>query len=200
MAFLRRDPFEKASDRDKAARLGMAVFLIVVVVLFVAAILGFVVVRLDAVRGAAWRGEGVPGLPKTLLLSTAALIAAGAMLHRAVRAACRGAQAICATSVSAAYWLGVLFVLLQGAAWWSMWRQHVTITESLYAWTFYVLTALHVLHVIGGLYGLGLTHRSARAHRYSPVSHNGLVLCAMYWHTLDAIWLVLYAALWVGAR
>ncbi len=178
----------------------MFVFLIVVVVLFVAAILGFVVVRLDASRAGEWRAAGVPGLPKTLLLSTLALLASGVMLQRGLRHARVGQRHACARDVTWSYWLGVLFVLLQVESWWMLWRQHVTITDSLYAWTFYVLTALHVLHVIGGLYGLGRTLKSARAGLYSPVSHNGIVICAMYWHTLDAIWIVLYAALWFGAR
>ena len=40
----------------------------------------------------------------------------------------------------------------------------------------------------------------ARAGRYSPQEHAGVVLCAMYWHALDAIWVVLYGTLWAGSR
>ncbi|MSR28675.1 MAG: heme-copper oxidase subunit III [Phycisphaerales bacterium] len=178
----------------------MMVFLIVVAVLFVAAILGYLVVRLDATHGIPWRDASVPGLPKTLLLSTGALLASSSMLHRGIIRARHGDRRGCAVSVGMAYWLGVLFVLLQCEAWWWMWRSHVAITDSLYAWTFYVLTALHALHIVGGLYGMGRTLRSARAGRYTPVSHNGLILCSMYWHALDAIWIVLYATLWIGSR
>jgi heme/copper-type cytochrome/quinol oxidase subunit 3 len=42
---------------------------------------------------------------------------------------------------------------------------------------------------------MAIALRNARAGRYGPAEHTGLVLCAMYWHALDAIWVVLYATL-----
>ena len=78
--------------------------------------------------------------------------------------------------------------------------RHVNIDENLYAWTFYVLTALHVLHIIGGLFALGVVTRHASEGLYDAARHNGIVLCAMYWHSLDVIWIALYATLWFGSR
>jgi cytochrome c oxidase subunit 3 len=63
-----------------------------------------------------------------------------------------------------------------------------------------VLTGTHALHVIGGLPPLAVALAKARAGRYSPQEHAGVVLCAMYWHALDAIWVVLYGTLWAGSR
>ena len=61
------------------------------------------------------------------------------------------------------------------------------------------LTALHVLHIIGGLFALGVVTRNANEGLYSAARHNGIVLCAMYWHSLDVIWVALYATLWLGS-
>ena len=72
-------------------------------------------------------------------------------------------------------------------------------TDSLYAWTFYVLTALHALHVLGGLPPMLIVTVRALRMGYGPSDHRGLVYCAMYWHFLDAVWIVLYAILWIGS-
>ena len=196
-----RDAFgTDPSARERAARQGMWIFVIVVAVVFAASILGYLVVRLNPHMTAPWRGKDVAGLPLTLLVSTAALLASSYTLHRSLVRVRAGDQRGCARMASATYWLGVAFVLLQGEAWWSMWRQHVVIEENLYAWTFYVLTALHVIHILGGLFALGVVARNAQESRYTQASHNGIVLCGIYWHSLDVIWLVLYATLWMGSR
>ena len=43
------------------------------------------------------------------------------------------------------------FLVLQAFAWWDLIAASVEITDHLYAWTVYVLTALHALHVLGGI-------------------------------------------------
>jgi cytochrome c oxidase subunit 3 len=79
-----------------------------------------------------------------------------------------------------------------------MWRA-LPLQDSLYAWTFYVLTALHALHVIGGLAAMHLViMRVVRSHDHREVVL-GLTKCTMYWHTLGVIWIALYATLWVGS-
>lgn len=195
-----RDPFRTQAQRDSSANMGMVIFLIVVAIVFITTILGYIVVRLNPDSSAQWRSDATSDLPGTLLVSTLVLLASSETLHQSLMSARRSNVARCARFASITYWLGVAFVILQGFAWWSMWRERVYIDESLYAWTFYVLTALHVLHILGGLYGLGVVAKHAREGRYDRERHNGIVLCSMYWHTLDAIWLLLYATLWIGAR
>ena len=195
-----RDPFEDSLRSDRAARFGMWIFVIVVGMVFAATILVYIVVRLNPHMQAPWRPSSDAGLPYTLLVSTVVLFASSATLHLClVRARCDDTPG-CARFASATYFLGFLFVLLQGEAWWSMWMHHVNIDENLYAWTFYVLTALHVVHIIGGLFALGVVARHASEGRYGAARHNGIVLCAMYWHSLDVIWVALYATLWIGSR
>jgi heme/copper-type cytochrome/quinol oxidase subunit 3 len=194
-----RDPFRSALSRERAARMGMWLFVLVVVLLFAAALLGYGVVRLSPTGGREWRPEGTPMLPWTLLASTAALLASSVALHRSLVAVRQGRMLACTRGATAAYWLGVAFVVLQGLAWWTLWQQ-VRMQDNLYAWTFYFLTALHVFHVLGGLYALGVVAARAQAGQYRRDSHNGIVLCSIYWHSLDAIWLVLYATLWIGSR
>jgi len=57
------------------------------------------------------------------------------------------------------------------------------------------LVVLHALHVIGGLIPLSVTTVRAFKGRYDHEVHEGVLLCAMYWHFLDVVWIVLFATI-----
>ncbi len=58
---------------------------------------------------------------------------------------------------------------------------------------FYVLTALHGLHVLGGLYFWTkvTTQIFKNNYKISKIKHN-IELCAIYWHFLLIVWIVLF--------
>ena len=58
---------------------------------------------------------------------------------------------------------------------------------------FYVLTALHGLHVLGGLYYWAkvTTQLFKSNYNISKIKHN-IELCAIYWHFLLVVWFVLF--------
>jgi len=58
---------------------------------------------------------------------------------------------------------------------------------------FYVLTALHGLHVLGGLYFWAKVTTQLFKNNYnaSKIKHN-IELCAIYWHFLLIVWFVLF--------
>ena len=58
---------------------------------------------------------------------------------------------------------------------------------------FYVLTALHGLHILGGLYYWGKVTMQLFRNNYniSKIKHN-IELCAIYWHFLLIVWFVLF--------
>jgi cytochrome c oxidase subunit 3 len=191
------DPFDSAHERGVAGVFGMWVFIAVVAMIFVACILGYVVVRFDQPPGREWMPEGTPGLPAALLLSSAVLLISSWSMQLAVRAARLGQQTQLVYAMGATLGLALLFLAVQALAWNELWTRHVTIESGLYAWTFYVLTGVHALHVIGGLPPMVYVFRRSREGQYTPSDYTGVVLCAMYWHALDVIWMVLYATLWI---
>ena len=174
----------------------MWLFLVALGVLFVSVILGYVVVRVD--NGSDFIPEGAPPPPALLLVSTALLLLSSVTMQGAVRAGRTGDRRQ-GPRMAFTVALAVGFLALQGIAWWQLARESLLPTDSLYAWTFYVLTALHALHVLGGLPPMAIVTARALRGRYGPDNHRGLVYCAMYWHFLDAVWLVLYATLWLGS-
>lgn len=56
----------------------------------------------------------------------------------------------------------------------------------------YVLTGLHLVHVLGGLIALVVTLTRSGNHRYSSSNSLGVELCATYWHFLGGLWVYLF--------
>lgn len=88
------------------------------------------------------------------------------------------------------------FIVVQWWAWQEMLGRQVSLQGNPAGSFFYLLTAMHALHVFGGLGGWGVALHASRQQPYDPLDAGWRVaLCARYWHFLLAVWLVLYAAL-----
>jgi cytochrome c oxidase subunit 3 len=57
---------------------------------------------------------------------------------------------------------------------------------------YYYLTLNHLVHVSWGLLGLGWVGGRTLLGAYSSKDYSGLEAAAMYWHTTDVIWLVIF--------
>lgn len=125
-------------------------------------------------------------LPWQLGLSTALLVAGSALMHRAGRAARAGQGAAAQRLLVLGGAAAMAFIGSQLWAWQALVDARVVLAGNPAASFFYVLTALHGLHVLGGLVAWSVAS-SEQAWR--------IELCARYWHFLLAVWLVLFAAL-----
>jgi len=195
---LENDPFADPTARLAAGRFGMWLFLLTLAVVFVATIIGYLAVRISPINVGTWPPESMPPLPPILPWSTAVLVLSSWTMHRGVRACERGSAGqgrwIVATLV-----LGVIFLACQLVAWREAIADDMRVGEHLYAWTFFVLTGLHGAHVVGGLIPLAVVAVRAMRGRYGPGRAAGAIFCGMYWHFLDAVWIVLYLTLWLGS-
>jgi len=89
---------------------------------------------------------------------------------------------------------GLLFVLGQVLAWRSLARQGLFLATSPSSAFFYIFTALHGLHLLGGVAGLLYAlHRLNRAP--GPAGAATLGAAALYWHFMAVLWLYLLALL-----
>jgi cytochrome c oxidase subunit 3 len=86
---------------------------------------------------------------------------------------------------------GVAFLVGQLMAWSALMEQGVFLPTSPHASFFYMLSAVHGAHVLGGLGALGWTLRNALGGVYSADQHRGLSHAAIYWHYVGAIWIYL---------
>jgi cytochrome c oxidase subunit 3 len=186
-------PFDDPRERVRAGVFGMLAFIASLAMIFAATILGVVVVRLE--DDGAWPPVGLPGLPSLLAWSTVVLLLSSGTMWLASRAAGRGHAGPLARWMVATFGLAVIFLGLQGLAWWQLLSASVEITDHLYAWTVYVLTALHALHVVGGIVPMAIVTWNAIRDRYTVENHRGVTYVGLYWHFLDVAWLGLYATL-----
>jgi cytochrome c oxidase subunit 3 len=174
----------------------MWVFLASLTVLFLASIAGYLVVRLKA---DAWPPPGMPRLPGGLIVATVVLLTCSLAVHLALASARRGQTTAMTRWLQATFALGTLFLVLQTVTWWRLVTLNVTAGSNLYAFTFYMLTGLHGAHVVGGLAQLVFVIAKALRGRYGSGYHPGVLYAAMYWHFLDAVWVVLFLVMFVFA-
>lgn len=90
--------------------------------------------------------------------------------------------------------LGLLFVVGQYAAWRQLRAQGLYLATNPSSSFFYVFTAAHALHVLGGLAGLIYVIRRLRT---SALRRSTLDAASRYWHFMDVLWVYLLILLWV---
>lgn len=71
-------------------------------------------------------------------------------------------------------------------------NERVNDTFNLSASFLYVLSGLHILHLVGGLIWLIVLLTRTFLGRYSQQDHLGISLGATYWHFLDILWVYLF--------
>lgn len=140
--------------------------------------------------------------PRLLMLNTAALVLASGALQWAVRAARRHDVRAARSALLAGGALGAAFVAGQLAVWKELVDAGYFLASSAATGFFYLLTAVHGLHVLGGLVGWSRTWRRTMHGASGAAAASQLILsvemCALYWHFLLAAWVVVFAVLASG--
>lgn len=139
-------------------------------------------------------------LPSILYLNTLVLFASSFTLEVArkkIASFMKGQRDVTANPnrwLYATLALGLLFVGGQYLAWRQLSTQGLYLATNPSSSFFYVLTAAHALHVLGGLGGLvrvigKLDHLTLRRSTLDATSR--------YWHFMDVLWLYLLLLLWM---
>ena len=182
---------ERGSDVPGAGTMGITLFLASLSMLFAGSLFAVVWVRISADQ---WPPVGAPALPRLLWLSTALLIGCSAMIHSALGAIRRGDQQGLRRRLILTAAMATLFLASQTAGWFQFFDAAV-FESHLYSFSFYVLTGLHAAHVIGGIVALAVVLVMTYRGCYSGAHYPGVRNTAIYWHFLDAVWLVLFVFL-----
>jgi heme/copper-type cytochrome/quinol oxidase subunit 3 len=140
-------------------------------------------------------------LPTSFILTTVVLISISVLLHLAVEAVRLEQQAEFKRYVVLSFVLALVFFATQGKGLSRMTEvmmQPSASMKSLYSFTLF-LVLVHALHVVGGVAGMvfllfGINRQAYDHERYFPVR-----FCAIYWHFLDVVWIVMLACFWLAA-
>lgn len=174
-------------SEEHSRRIALRVFLAVVTSLFFL----FVMAYAERMELADWRPVSEPSI---LWINTALLVIASIAMQRARSAADRGVQAL-NNALLAGGLMALAFLAGQYLAWRQMWAGgYYGLANPAMAF-FYLLTVVHGLHLLGGLYVWGRT--LLRSWRGVPVAELRLSieLCSVYWHYLLLVWLVVFTLL-----
>ncbi|MEZ4869285.1 MAG: cytochrome c oxidase subunit 3 [Caldilineaceae bacterium] len=135
--------------------------------------------------------------PDLLLVSinTVILLSSSWPMQMAVRSIRRNYQGGLQIGLAIAWVLAVLFLFFEGV---DFVRSNFTPQTNVYGSLYFTILSLHGLHLIAGI-GLAtiLLIRAWRGHfnerRYQAVENT-----ALYWHFVDAVWIVIYASLYLS--
>jgi cytochrome c oxidase subunit 3 len=139
-------------------------------------------------------------LPSILYLNTALLLGSSVTLQTARRRVATFMGGIANPGESPARWLyitlvfGLLFVIGQYVAWARLSAEGFYLATNPSSSFFYLLTAAHVLHVLGGLTGLLYVIGKLRK---SKLRRSTLDAASRYWHFVDLLWVYLLVLLWM---
>ena len=93
--------------------------------------------------------------------------------------------------------VGAAFVLSQVSGWARLAETGALPQNNLFLFGVYVLSFLHVVHVLGGLVPLVWVAIRSRRGAYTADHHEGVTATGMYWHFLGIVWIGILAVLLV---
>ena len=175
--------------RAPPARIGLLLFMAVVTSLFSLFLTAY---SMRMHHGIGWCHLTIPNL---LWVNTGVLLLASIAMQLASHAVSRGQRYVAQWALIAGGILTVGFLAGQVMAWQAVGPSLYFIQGSPAIAFFYVLTTVHGLHLIGGLVVLGRAAMRFSAGAELIDLRQSLSLCAIYWHFLLIVWLVVFAVL-----
>lgn len=146
--------------------------------------------------------EGTPDwghlvLPSILYLNTLVLLLSSGTLELSRRSLTRGTSAASTSATGGIGWLlctlalGIAFCCGQYMAWQNLRAQGIYLATNPNSSFFYVLTFIHVLHLVAGI--LALLYLTARL-VFRPAAFRRSLFdnTAIYWHFLSVLWIYLF--------
>ncbi len=171
---------------DQAYRTGMWMAIAAITMLFAAFTSAMVVHE-------GLTNDWVPtALPRILGVNTLVLLASSGTFERARRALRAGLREKSLAWLYLTLGLGIAFIAGQLYAWHDLVLRGVFLATNPSSSFFYVLTAAHGVHLLGGI--IALTYLVARARRLTDIRKKQLAfdITALYWHFMDGLWIYLF--------
>jgi cytochrome c oxidase subunit 3/cytochrome o ubiquinol oxidase subunit 3 len=97
--------------------------------------------------------------------------------------------------------LGGIFIASTAKEWYELiYHDGLTIRTNLFGTTFYSLVGLHASHVIAGLIMLGIALMFGLQGKVNAHHAERLEVLSIYWHFVDAVWVVVFTVVYVLGR
>ena len=135
------------------------------------------------------------------IFNTICLLSSSLTIHFAERALERGQLMAFKIFWILTFSLGAIFLGGTGLEWHRLiYTSGLTISTNLFGTTYYSLVGLHAFHVIVGLLGLGLVMVLALASKLKQEHASRVGVLGLYWHFVDAVWVVVFTVVYIIGR
>ena len=184
---------ERAVRRTSSPVMGMVLFVAGEAMFFAAFFAGFFQFRSQAkVWPPASIGTPEISIPAVL---TVILVTSSIVLQLGLRAVARGRVATFERLLLLTILLGICFLALQA---YDYSQLTFGIKGGIYPSLFYVMTGLHMAHVVGGVVLLSVVGAQTLTGQISQRHHEPVEAAAIYWHFVDIVWLGLFTVYYVA--
>ena len=142
-----------------------------------------------------------PSILSLPLFISLCLLSSSLSIHLAVGALKRGRLAS-----FLAYWvltllLGAIFLAGTAREWRHLiYEEGLRIDTNLFGTTYYSLVGLHALHVTVGLLLIGTVAVFSFLRKVQPEHAGHVEVLSLYWHFVDAVWVVVFSVVYVIGR
>jgi cytochrome c oxidase subunit 3 len=138
---------------------------------------------------------------ETPIFFTVCLLSSSLTIHFAARFLERGRRGAFLLLWLLTIVLGGLFLYGTGQEWHRLIYEHgLTISTNLFGTTYYSLVGLHASHVTAGLIMLIIVLFFGLAGRVGPEQSARVDVLSLYWHFVDAVWIVVFTVVYVLGR
>jgi cytochrome c oxidase subunit 3 len=130
-------------------------------------------------------------LPPVLWLSTALLLVSSVTIEMAKRLQRRDAGSGVRQWLTVTLGLGVLFIVSQWFGWRVLAERGIYVASNPGSSFFYLLTAMHAVHILGGILALSYAVIRVWQPRVWVTRQAAVEATAIYWHFMDGLWVYL---------
>ena len=135
------------------------------------------------------------------VFTTICLLSSSITVHLAGSALHHGKRSMCSLWLAITVLLGAIFLAGTGREWYQLiYHDGLTIQTNLSGTTFYSLVGLHASHVFVGLMLLSLSLLFSLRGQMTERHTERLEVLSLYWHFVDAVWVVVFLVVYVFGR
>jgi cytochrome c oxidase subunit III len=202
--------FATLAQEREVATLGIWIFLATEVLFFGGMLASYATYRLLYADGFAEAGRHTKIVIGSV--NTAVLLTSSFFMALAVRAAKLGHQRRIVLWLLLTALLGLLFEGLKGLEYYKEYEEHLVPglnflfpephakAAELFFLLYFVLTAIHALHLLIGLGIIGVMVALTLRGRFDRIYHTPIEVTGLYWHFVDIVWIFLYPLIYLIGR
>jgi cytochrome c oxidase subunit 3 len=191
-----QDPAEAAWTLPYRGTVGMACLIVAESAIFIIFVVAYIFYL-----GKSLTGPTPAQVLELPIFGTICLLSSSITVHYAVAALRKENLRSCSLWLAGTVLLGTIFLVTTGQEWYHLIRYDgLTLQTNLFGTTYYSLVGLHASHVVVGLIMLSIALVLSLRGSVKEEHSEKLEVLSIYWHFVDAVWVVVFTVVYVLGR